>query len=129
MKMHSQKHISDENNEIMQFFDNKNMPKNEKESSKLQKKILNSLDQAQKIFMILKQELSYSRVVLIKSSYLYSNIKSYMDVFNNTLDDLLYAQEMFGKNLNFQHQIECLIYVSLIYLNREDFQVAKNYIH
>ena len=71
--------------------------------------------------MILKQELSYSRVVLIKSSYLYSNIKSYMDVFNNTLDDLLYAQEMFGKNLNFQHQIECLIYVSLIYLNREDF--------
>ena len=30
----------------MQFFDNKNMPKNEKESSKLQKKILNSLDQA-----------------------------------------------------------------------------------
>jgi hypothetical protein len=39
--------------------------------------------------------------VLIKSNYLYSNIKSYMDVFNNTLDDLLYAQEMFGKNLNF----------------------------
>lgn len=51
--------------------------------------------------MKLKQELSYSRVVLIKSNYLYSNIKSYMDVFNNTLDDLLYAQEMFGKNLNF----------------------------
>jgi len=45
-KLHSQKHISDENNEIMQFFDNKNMPKNEKESSKLQKKILNSLEQA-----------------------------------------------------------------------------------
>ena len=52
-----------------------------------------------------------------------------MDIFNETLDDLLYSQEMFEKNLNFQHQIECLIYVSLIYLNQEDYQMAKNYIH
>lgn len=56
---------------------------------------------AQKIFKKFKQELSYSRVVLVRANYLHSNLTKYKEKFDQILGDLLHSQEMFEKNLNF----------------------------
>ena len=44
------------------------------------------------------------------------------------MEDLIFAQDVFEENLNYQHYASCLIYISIIYLDLEQFEQAKHFI-